>query len=61
MRICCIYLDTKSKSDTFLSLPDYLQGKVKVDEYITHGYKLVEINEGFEAMHVNGCFLVSRS
>jgi hypothetical protein len=42
-------------------VPDYLQGKVKVDEYVTHGYKLAEINDGFEAMHVNGCLLVSAS
>ena len=41
------------------SLPDYLQGKVKVDEYVTHGYKLAEINDGFDAMHVNACLLVS--
>lgn len=46
-------------SDTFLV--DYLQGKVKVDEYVTHGYKLAEINNGFEAMHVNSCLLVSVS
>jgi len=32
-----------------------------VDEYVTHGYKLAEINDGFEAMHVNGCLLVSGS
>ncbi|KAN0124518.1 class III ADH enzyme [Russula decolorans] len=34
---------------------DYLQGKVKVDEYVTHGYKLAEINDGFEAMHGGDC------
>lgn len=32
---------------------------MKVDEYVTHGYKLAEINDGFEAMHVNGCLIVS--
>jgi hypothetical protein len=32
-----------------------------VDEYVTHGYKLAEINDGFEAMHVNGCLLASGS
>jgi hypothetical protein len=48
-------------SDTFLRGPDYLQGKVKVDEYVTHGYKLAEINDGFEAMHVNDRLLVSGS
>ncbi|KAI0285073.1 chaperonin 10-like protein [Russula aff. rugulosa BPL654] len=34
---------------------DYLQGKVKVDEYVTHGYKLAEINDGFETMHGGDC------
>ncbi len=43
------------------SAADYLQGKVKVDEYVTHGYKLAEINDGFEAMHVNSCLFVSVS
>jgi Zn-dependent alcohol dehydrogenase len=43
----------RAESDTFLCL-DYLQGKVKVDEYVTHGYKLAEINDGFETMHVSG-------
>jgi S-(hydroxymethyl)glutathione dehydrogenase / alcohol dehydrogenase len=54
----------KSRSDSFLpssSAADYLQGNVKVDEYVTHGYKLAEINNGFDAMHVSGClFVVSR-
>lgn len=36
------------------SAADYLQGNVKVDEYVTHNYKLAEINDGFDAMHVNG-------
>lgn len=40
---------------------DYLQGKVKVDEYITHRHKLAEINDGFDAMHVSDCCFVSMS
>jgi len=44
----------------FLSVADYLKGNVKVDEYVTHGYQLAEINDGFDAMHVNDhVFLVS--
>lgn len=31
---------------------DYLQGKVKIDEYVTHSRTLADINEGFEDMHV---------
>ncbi|KAI0002952.1 class III ADH enzyme [Russula compacta] len=34
---------------------DYLQGKVKVDEYITHRHKLAEINNSFDAMHDGNC------
>ena len=34
---------------------------MKVDEYVTHGYKLAEINDGFDAMHVSGYVFVSRS
>ena len=33
-------------------VPDYLQGKIKVDEYVTHHRKFEEINEGFHDMHV---------
>jgi hypothetical protein len=43
------------------SAADYLQGNVKVDEYVTHSYKLAGINDGFDAMHVNGCLFVSGS
>jgi hypothetical protein len=43
------------------SAADYLQGNVKVDEYVTHGYKFAEINDGFDAMHVSSCLFVSRS
>ena len=32
---------------------DYLAGKVKVDEYVTHGRKFNEINAGFHDMHVS--------
>ncbi|KAH9978090.1 class III ADH enzyme [Lactifluus volemus] len=34
---------------------DYLQGKVKVDEYVTHEFKFADINKGFDAMHVGDC------
>lgn len=40
------------------SVADYLKGNVKVDEYVTHDYKLAGINDGFDAMHVNALFLV---
>jgi len=34
---------------------DYLEGKVKIDEYITHHQVLNEINKGFEDMHSGDC------
>jgi len=34
---------------------DYLQKKVKIDEYVTHHRKLDEINEGFHDMHSGDC------
>ncbi|KAF7353049.1 S-(hydroxymethyl)glutathione dehydrogenase [Mycena venus] len=34
---------------------DYLSGKVKIDEYVTHHRKLAEINEGFGDMHQGEC------
>jgi len=34
---------------------DYLSGKVKIDEYVTHHRKLNEINAGFDDMHQGEC------
>ena len=34
---------------------DYLAGKVKVDEYVTHTRKFEEIQGGFHDMHVSTC------
>ncbi|KAF8639873.1 hypothetical protein AX17_001128 [Amanita inopinata Kibby_2008] len=34
---------------------DYLKGKIRVDEYITHSRKLAELNEGFHDMHSGEC------
>jgi len=34
---------------------DYLQGKVKVDEYVTHHRKLFGISDGFQDMHTGDC------
>lgn len=35
---------------------DYLNGKVKIDEYVTHHRNFLEINEGFHDMHVRKMF-----
>jgi len=34
---------------------DYLAGKVKVDEYVTHHRNFAEINDGFHDMHAGDC------
>ncbi|KAF8138673.1 chaperonin 10-like protein [Boletus edulis] len=34
---------------------DYLNGKLKIDEYVTHHRKFEEINEGFHDMHRGDC------
>jgi S-(hydroxymethyl)glutathione dehydrogenase/alcohol dehydrogenase len=34
---------------------DYLKGKLKVDEFITHRQKLVGINTAFEDMKAGDC------
>ncbi|KAH8102812.1 class III ADH enzyme [Phellopilus nigrolimitatus] len=34
---------------------DYLAGKVKVDEYVTHARSFAEINGGFHDMHAGDC------
>lgn len=36
-------------------MDDYLQGKLKVDEFITHRKPLAEINEAFETMKDGDC------
>jgi len=34
---------------------NYLQGTVKIDEYITHSFKFEDIMKGFDAMHGGEC------
>ncbi|KAK7695560.1 formate dehydrogenase (NAD+) [Cerrena zonata] len=34
---------------------DYLQGKMRIDDYVTHERKFSEINEGFHDMHAGDC------
>jgi S-(hydroxymethyl)glutathione dehydrogenase / alcohol dehydrogenase len=44
------YAEGNQENDRCL---DYLQGKVKIDEYVTHHRKFAEINDGFHDMHVS--------
>jgi len=41
----------KSRSEVPTLVDDYLDGKCKIDEYITHNLNLTDINEAFRLMH----------
>jgi len=45
----------KGRTELPILVDDYLQGKIKVDEYVTHSRTLAEINEGFHDMHAGDC------
>jgi S-(hydroxymethyl)glutathione dehydrogenase/alcohol dehydrogenase len=41
----------KGKTDMPGLVKDYLDGKLKVDQFVTHTFNLDQINDAFEAMH----------
>lgn len=41
----------KGRSELPGIVDDYLEGKLKVDEFITHQYPLTDINKAFDVMH----------
>ena len=41
----------KSRDSVPLLVEDYLKGKVKVDEFVTHTMSLDDINKAFDLMH----------
>ncbi|KAL0949858.1 hypothetical protein HGRIS_009891 [Hohenbuehelia grisea] len=45
----------KGRSEIPGLVKDYLEGKVKIDEYVTHHRALPDINKGFEDMHAGDC------
>jgi len=45
----------KSRVDVPKLVEDYMQGKFKVKEYITHHFKLEDINDAFEMLHEGKC------
>ncbi|EFJ15470.1 hypothetical protein SELMODRAFT_149322 [Selaginella moellendorffii] len=45
----------KSRSDVPKLVEQYLQKEIKVDEYITHNFKLDSINEAFELLEAGKC------
>lgn len=45
----------KGRSQLPSLVADYLEGRLKVDEFITHRKKLAEINDAFEVMKSGDC------
>lgn len=41
----------KGKTDMPGLVQDYVDGKLKVDEFVTHTFDLDQINDAFDAMH----------
>jgi S-(hydroxymethyl)glutathione dehydrogenase / alcohol dehydrogenase len=51
----CAFGGVKGRSQLPDLVGDYLDGKLKVDEFITHRKTLAEINEAFELMKQGDC------
>jgi S-(hydroxymethyl)glutathione dehydrogenase/alcohol dehydrogenase len=51
----CAFCGVKGRTQLPGLVGDYLAGKLKVDEFITHRKKLSEINEAFEVMKQGDC------
>jgi S-(hydroxymethyl)glutathione dehydrogenase/alcohol dehydrogenase len=51
----CAFGGVKGRSQLPDLVQDYLQGKLKVDEFITHRKQLGEINNAFEVMKQGDC------
>jgi len=48
----------KSRDDVPKLVDRYMEGKFKVDEYVTHTLKLEEINQAFDLLHSGKCLRV---
>ncbi len=48
----------KSRDDVPKLVDKYLEGKFKVDEYVTHTMKLEDINQAFDLLHSGKCLRV---
>ena len=51
----CAFGGIKGRSQLPDLVNDYLEGKLKVDEFITHRQDLDHINAAFEQMHHGDC------
>lgn len=45
----------KGRTEMPTLVKDYMDGKIKIDEYVTHTQKLDNINGGFKDMHAGEC------
>lgn len=51
----CAFGGIKGRTQLPDLVDDYMKGKLKVDEFITHRRELAEINEGFDVMKQGDC------
>ena len=51
----CAFGGVKGRTQLPGLVDDYLQGRLKVDEFITHRQPLKEINQAFADMHAGDC------
>ncbi|ODV85650.1 hypothetical protein CANARDRAFT_158913 [[Candida] arabinofermentans NRRL YB-2248] len=51
----CAFGGIKGRTQMPALVQDYLDGKIKVDEFITHRHPLDKINEAFHDMHAGDC------
>jgi len=51
----CAFGGYKSRDSVPKLVDSYMQGEMKVDEFITHNFKLKELEEAFKAMHAGSC------
>jgi S-(hydroxymethyl)glutathione dehydrogenase/alcohol dehydrogenase len=51
----CAFGGIKGRTQLPDLVDDYMKGKLKVDEFITHRKKLPEINSAFETMKQGDC------
>lgn len=51
----CAFGGIKGRSQLPDLVDDYMTGKLKVDEFITHRKTLAQLNDGFQVMHEGNC------
>ncbi|GME89000.1 unnamed protein product [Ambrosiozyma monospora] len=51
----CAFGGIKGRTQLPGLVDDYMQGKIKVDDFITHRHPLEKINEAFHDMHTGDC------